>query len=616
MNLPRSSGVRRPTSPLRSLVRRELRTTRGATIAALALGAAMVIALAFMTPPTMRYALLSSERARLGLHGLAGALGLALAWLQVEDERRSDTWSGFLLLPLDRRVLVATKAAVGVACISAAVGLPALGLASFLSLVRGTGGPVDPVVFAVPLSVTAAGAATYFSAWIASLGPRPRAFGWLRFLALGTGALAALFAAAGILGGAPAVAVAVLPAVGLAVVALRVAARPVGAPSGADRALFALSLAPLFAVALAATAALVGDATRSRTNAPSTSYTLDTNGDVVRVDRKGSDFTIDGSPPTATRSLSSLSPLDRRSFSTTWTQLSSLKGALYYRASTRELAYYDPDDGALVGCLGTDGFTLPCRPLDGELIDVMERYVVTTNRVLYLDLQMGAPLEVMRGDIRGAHSLVGTSGALAVELADEVVALHLTNVWGADWKATPESFSRTVCPKPEGVTVFAGAFRRTPDIPPSTLGLVATASDGTRTAIRCDAEGTVVSTVSMPPEPRFELPPLRGLTYAAAGPTLELAAQLLSANRRTSPDVWLGAAIASLLVGVFIALRSRRARSGPALRDVGLAVLFALTIGPGYLVAILLVEAPELVRGARRARSRIHTDPAVAPATS
>lgn len=609
MNRPPLSAVRGSATPLRSLARRELRTTRGATIVAFALGAAMSIALALMTPPSTRFSLLSSERARLGLHGLAGAFGLALAWLQVEDERRSDTWSGFLLLPLDRRVLVATKAAVGVTCIAVAVGLPALGLASFLSLVRGTGGPVDPVVFAVPVSVTAAGAATYFGAWIASLAPRPRPFGWARFLALGTGALAALFAAAGILGGAPAIAAALLPVVGLAIVALRLAARPVGADSGPDRALFALSLAPLFAVALAATSALIADATRSRPSGSSTSYTLDTNGDVVRVDRDGSgDFTIDGTPPTPLRTLMSLSPLDRRSFSATWTPFSFPAGTLFYRASTRELAYYNADDGVLVGCLGTNGFALPCRPLDGELIDVIHNYIVTTTRVTNIDNALGPPVEVLSGDIRGAHTLGGVN-RVAVELADQVIALDASE-WGS------RKFSRIACAKPQGVSVLAGQTDRIPDrgrVPP-TLVLVATASDGTRTAIRCDAEGAVVSTVPMPPEPPFTRPSPRGLAYAAAGPTLELAALFLSHDRRTSPDVWLGAAVAAGLVVAFMALRSRRAPRGVAARDIGLAVLFALAIGPGYLVAILLAEAPDLVRGARRARPPIDTDRAPAPA--
>ena len=42
------------------------------------------------------------------------ALGLVLAWFQVEDERRSDTWVSFLMLPVRRAVLVATKAGVGI----------------------------------------------------------------------------------------------------------------------------------------------------------------------------------------------------------------------------------------------------------------------------------------------------------------------------------------------------------------------------------------------------------------------------------------------------------------------------------------------------------------------
>lgn len=151
------------TLPLVPLIHRELRSVRTAAIAALAFASAVAVALASATPPTSRFELLTSERARLALHGVAFALGLVLAWFHVEEERRADTWSGFLMLPVRRSILVATKAGVGVAAIAVAVGVPALGLALYVALPSGTGGPVDPVVFAAPATVTFAGASAYFA---------------------------------------------------------------------------------------------------------------------------------------------------------------------------------------------------------------------------------------------------------------------------------------------------------------------------------------------------------------------------------------------------------------------------------------------------------------------
>lgn len=600
------------------VARRELRATRTATIAAIALGAAIAIGLALMARPTVRFELLSTSLARLALHGFAAALGLALAWLQVEDERRSDTWSGFLLLPLDRRLLVATKAAVGVACIAAAAGLPALGLAAFVALSHATGGPVDPVIFAAPLTVTLAGCATYFAGWIASLAPRPTAFGWARYLALGTGALAAVFAAASLVNGAVMIAAAVAPVLVLALTALRLAARPAGKKSVVERAAVAFTLAPVFTVALVVGATIVERAQRPTTGGPASTsyYTLDTNGDVLHLERDGrgreTAVPLGGSTPAyvaafpeRSETVLGLAPLDRRTFERRWAPVPYPTGALFYRASTRELALYGDDDGVLVGCLGSAGFTLPCEPLEGDLIDIAQLpnfgavLIVTTAQVLRLEAPTTAPAELLRGDVRGAH-FTGKGGlVLAVGIPErqgesEVVALL------AD---APSVAPSARCPLPDGGRVFAGLTRD------GTFAMIAERPDGERTAIKCDRDGAVVSSVPMPKDPPWIAPSRDTLVRALAGPMPELALRVLEPK---SPWSGLGPWLAAAVAGALAAGLAARSRGGAL--GAGLSALLAFTVGPGYVLAMLVIDGAELVRGARRERARIPPESAPAAA--
>ncbi|MFO0548685.1 MAG: hypothetical protein U0271_09870 [Polyangiaceae bacterium] len=575
---------------LRALVSREVRAVRVASLAGLALSTLVVLAALATTAPADRYAALRHGSLSIGMHGAAGVLGLALGWLSVEDERRTGTWQGYLLLPVDRRLLVGVKFAVSALAIALAVGVPSFVLVCGLFLPRATGGPIDPRFFAMPLTVSLTGFIALGAAWVASLSVESRLFG-LRFLpilsaalvglaltALAHANLAVLFGLAGL---------ALLAFVWLAWLRAR-ALRGASPPSA--KWLVALVLTPLMLMVL-----LVGyDVAHSRLSRYFASASPAVEPFFVEFDPHGELLT--GNVAALARRQDRaivLSPLDRRTFEGDSPTFTTLERRAFYDVKARTFAFYDSKTGEPQGCLGASGLERPCKPLPGELLDVLSlspgaALIVTTEVVWSYSDDMAAPLEVLSGDLHGAHVLLRQDAAFAVEVGDEVLAVDSRFDVVARCRV-PAGLKRNASDR---LNVGVTRERRV---------VALLQSDATARAFSCGTgELTEIAAFD-----RAMPPPMtpRSLEQVVGGPLGWLLQSAFGSGANPASMPLLASAVSSSalawLLTLFAGSRGRRRMDGLRSAWPWVGAMSGLLIGPAYVVALLLVSL-EGIRAQKR----------------
>src|SRR4051812_32424412 len=117
-----------PLAPSLAVLLRELRSLLAISIAVLSTGLLAVGAAVAIGDPVQRGATADADPVRVAVGMGSFALGSAIAWRQVEEEQRADTWTGYWLLPVARRTLGLMKLGAGMLSIAVAAGLPVLGL--------------------------------------------------------------------------------------------------------------------------------------------------------------------------------------------------------------------------------------------------------------------------------------------------------------------------------------------------------------------------------------------------------------------------------------------------------------------------------------------------------
>jgi hypothetical protein len=557
------------------LARREARAIRVPVLGALALGTIVALWMFSSSPPGARFQVIQGNRTAPLYFGLGALLGVVLAWLQVEQERRDDTWTGYWLLPFSRARLVAAKLASGAVGIALGAALPALVLAGLVAFTSHRGGPMDPRGWLMPPLVFLGGVTAYACGWIASLRTSASLFG-TRLVPLGSAAIMLFIAAALADKDRPLVSIAVLAfsAALTVAVAAALAARPsTNRLRGETLGVIATFHPVVVVLSIIAVESIASNIDRPTERFTSSYHTLDEHGWAVEVthDAAGRRTTValDGSRVAVEPLRTSGTQLDEmRNRDWLTSSIHDHRERVFWDPASRVLRRFDATEGDEIGCAGRDGFAADdCAPFAEALVNVYDR-----ERGSLLVFGEGAyRVDWVRQEV--ALESERPLRAILRVFDDPTLELH----WFADAVEARRVDGRLVAScasSPAWVRMEAGL---TVD---GALAILGANAAEERVARRCAVDGSVAET-NLPPYARARHDWRKDALAVAFGPSVFLFAGVTFGDRDFFAAEWLWAlTFAAALAAALGTARAAGARLG------ALAFLLVAALGPGALLGL------------------------------